>query len=61
VCPTNCPYGLLRDRGRESRAVVRHHVTRCQYYDPLSAMTGLLDLPMPYTTDRFYIKISSSS
>jgi hypothetical protein len=57
--PTNWSYGAyLRDRGGgKSRAVV---LAIMSYSLPmittLSAMTWSFDLPMPYTTDRFYVK-----
>jgi hypothetical protein len=57
--PTNWSFGAyLRDRGgRKSRAVV---LAVMSYSLPMittvSAMTWSFDLPMPYTTDRFYVK-----
>lgn len=56
--PTNWSFGAyLRDRGgRKSRAVV---LAIMSYSLPMittvSAMTWSFDLPMPYTTDRFYV------
>src|ERR1700728_3625821 len=56
--PTNWSYGAyIRDRGgNKSRAVV---LAIMSYSLPmittLSAMTWSFDLPMPYTTDRFYV------
>jgi hypothetical protein len=56
--PTNWSFGAyLRDRGgRKSRAVV---LAVMSYSLPMittvSAMTWSFDLPMPYTTDRFYV------
>jgi hypothetical protein len=55
---TNWSYGAyLRDRGGgKSRAVVLTFMSQnFPMMSTLSAMTWTLDLPMPYTSDRFYL------
>jgi hypothetical protein len=55
---TNWSYGAyLRDRGGgKSRAVVLAFMSQnLPMITTLSAMTWALDLPMPYTSDRFYL------
>jgi hypothetical protein len=59
--PSNWSYGAyLRDRGGgKSRAVVLAFMSQSlPMITSLSAMTWALDLPMPYTTDRFYLENS---
>lgn len=56
--PSNWSYGAyLRDRGGgKSRAVVLAFMSySLPMITSLSAMTWSYDLPMPYTTDRFYV------
>jgi hypothetical protein len=57
--PTNWSYGAyLRDRGgSKSRAVVLAIMSfSLPMITTLSAATWSFDLPMPYTTDRFYLE-----
>ena len=57
--PSNWSYGAyLRDRGGgKSRAVVLAFMSQTlPMITTLSAMTWSFDLPMPYTSDRFYLK-----
>jgi hypothetical protein len=57
--PTNWSYGAyLRDRGgNKSRAVVLAFMSySLPMITTLSAATWSFDLPMPYTTDRFYLE-----
>jgi hypothetical protein len=57
--PSNWSYGAyLRDRGGgKSRAVVLAFMSQSlPMITSLSAMTWSFDLPMPYTTDRFYLE-----
>jgi hypothetical protein len=56
--PSNWSYGAyLRDRGGgKSRAVVLAFMSHSlPMITSLSAMTWSFDLPMPYTTDRFFV------
>ncbi len=57
--PTNWSYGaFLRDRGgHKSVAVVLAFMSQnFAIMSSLSAMTWAYDLPMPYTSDRFYLQ-----
>jgi hypothetical protein len=57
--PTNWSYGaFLRDRGgHKSTAVVLAFMSHnFGIMSSLSAMTWAYDLPMPYTSDRFYLE-----
>lgn len=57
--PTNWSYGaFLRDRGgHKSTAVVLAFMSQnVSIISSLSAMTWAYDLPMPYTSDRFYLQ-----